>query len=519
MPVVMKPFTPFSLSSSYNLTVPCEAFLGPARSLFCKFELCKNPNRVLLGKHLFPQGLGLTGNHSIWKAAHVAYCYAEGISEDLTNNQLSEKSPNGNFHDTDELGLLSKPSPMPVNGASDSKFGSEPKKSDKDEALEPFIKFFKSNDAEVEIAEQDEGGREKETEKVLVEYYEPKAGNFVVGVVVSGNENKLDVNIGADMLGTMLTKEVLPLYDKEMEYLLCDLDKNAEGFMANGKMGVIKNEDAISGQPISGRPVVDAGTVLFAEVLGRTLSGRPLLSTRRFFRRIAWHRVRQIKQLGEPIQVRITEWNTGGLLTRIEGLRAFLPKVELVDRVNSFTKLKEKVGQWIHVQISRINEDNNDLVLSEREAWEKLYLREGTLLDGTVRKIFPYGAQVKIGQTNRSGLLHASNITRGKFDSVGDLLAVGEKVKVLVIRSLFPDKIALSIADLESKPGLFISDKQKVFAEAEEMARKYRRKLPSISTTRKTEPPNSNLLFEDEANLYANWKWFKFLSDNDQDSL
>lgn len=26
----------------------------------------------------------------------------------------------------------------------------------------------------------------------------------------------------------------------------------------------------------------------------------------------------QLKQLSEPIKVRITEWNTGGLLTRIE---------------------------------------------------------------------------------------------------------------------------------------------------------------------------------------------------------
>jgi hypothetical protein len=26
----------------------------------------------------------------------------------------------------------------------------------------------------------------------------------------------------------------------------------------------------------------------------------------------------QIKQLNEPIEVKITEWNTGGLLTRIE---------------------------------------------------------------------------------------------------------------------------------------------------------------------------------------------------------
>lgn len=83
----------------------------------------------------------------------------------------------------------------------------------------------------------------------------------------------------------------------------------------------------------------------------------------------------QIKQLNEPIEVKITEWNTGGLLTRIEviqsplasmtpapvqvyfsvlnrlnvvmqGLRAFLPKAELMNRVNSFTDLKENVS-WI----------------------------------------------------------------------------------------------------------------------------------------------------------------------------
>lgn len=56
---------------------------------------------------------------------------------------------------------------------------------------------------------------------------------------------------------------------------------------------------------------------------------------------------------------------------------------------------------------------------------------------------------------------------------------------------------------------------QKVFAEAEEMAKKYRRKLPRISATQMSEPPISNLLFEDEASLYANWKWFKFQRENE----
>ncbi|KAL3504595.1 hypothetical protein ACH5RR_034436 [Cinchona calisaya] len=155
----------------------------------------------------------------------------------------------------------------------------------------------------------------------------------------------------------MLTKEVLPLYDKEMNYLLCDVEKDAEEFMVNGKMGNVKNHDALSGEAMPGRPVVEPGTILFAEALGRTLSGKPLLSTRRLFRRIAWHRVRQ-------------------------------------------------VGRWIYVLITRINEDTNDLILSEKEAWEMLYLRDGTLLEGTVRKLFPYGGQIRMGETSRSGLLH-----------------------------------------------------------------------------------------------------------------
>lgn len=42
-----------------------------------------------------------------------------------------------------------------------------------------------------------------------------------------------------------------------------------------------------------------------------------------------------------------------------------------------------------------------------------------------------------------SGLLHISNVTRGKVTSMNNLLAVDEKVKVMVVKSMFPDKISL----------------------------------------------------------------------------
>nr|XP_010925071.1 uncharacterized protein LOC105047719 isoform X1 [Elaeis guineensis] len=476
----------------------------------------------------------------------------------LRRTHVPFSSPVDGLGKESELELLGKPSPIPV--PDDNEPSGPQKPADMEEALAPFLKFFKQrdSDSEAKIGEESEpdetrepAEKDKEQQKVVgvrVQYYDPKPGHFVVGVVVSGNENKLDVNIGADMLGTMLTKEVLPFYEAELPYLLCDLGKDAGEFLVPGKMGIVKDEEALSGRRVPGRPVVEVGTVVFAEVLGRTLSGRPLLSTRRMFRRVAWHRARQIKQLNEPIEVKIFEWNTGGLLTRIEGLRAFLPKAELMNRISSFSDLKDHVGRRMHVCISKIDEATNNMIISEKEAWimvtwdgllvvsqpslvqvvadgwcywssfphDILYLKEGTLLEGTVRKIFPYGAQVRIGKTNRSGLLHISNITRSRVTSVSDVLKVDEKVKVVVVKSMFPDKISLSIADLESEPGLFLSNKEKVFSEAEEMAKKYRQRLPVVCATRKLEPvPADALPFDDEVRLYSNWQWFKFEQHNE----
>lgn len=201
------------------------------------------------------------------------------------------------------------------------------------------------------------------------------------------------------------------------------------------------------------------------------------------------------------------------LLTSLQGLRAFLPKFELMDRISTFTDLKNNVSRCIRVCIIRLDEETNDLIVSEKKAWEMTYLKEGALLKGNVHKIFPYGAQIRITGTNRSGLLHISNISQGRVLSVSDILKVDDELKVLVIKSNVSDKIALSIADLESAPGLFLSDKEKVFSEAEEMSKRYREQLPVVSRNTKLDYdlPGGTIPFDNEAMLYANWKWFKFL--------
>nr|CAB3460873.1 unnamed protein product [Digitaria exilis] len=437
----------------------------------------------------------------------------------------------------DELHLLQKPYPSAAVEDVEEKPEPVPLLST-EEALAPFLRFFqvKSTDPDAEPDAAAAGGRaESDAEDEAarsagvsaagrgVRYYDPKPGDMVAGVVVRADGRTLDVDIGAGgEPALMLSKEAAPAPGEEFGYLACDVgSERAAEFATEGRVGVVVRQVGGAeedGELTSGRnwkekvtPVKGVGSIVFAEVLGRTLGGRPLLSARRLFRRVAWHRVRQIKQLNIPIKVKIYEWNAGGLLSRIEGLRAFLPKPEMMTRPRNFTDLKNKVDQELHVCITRIDEGTNELIISEKEAWVVTYLREGTLLQGTVRKLFPYGAQIRIGETNRGGLLHMSNITHGQLRSVADVLEVGETVKALVIKSTTPDRIALSTKDLESEPGLFITNKERVFSEAEEMAQRYREQIEEPPRSGEAEDSWNDIVpFDNEAQSYANWKWLKF---------
>ncbi|XP_021302569.1 uncharacterized protein LOC8068985 isoform X3 [Sorghum bicolor] len=454
----------------------------------------------------------------------------------------SPTSAGGSGSGSDELHLLEKPSPTV---AEDNEAEEEPEPApllSTEEALAPFLKFFqvKSTDPDAGAGIAGEARADGEVPEEAsrrdamstaggrgVSYYDPKPGDFVAGVVVRSDGRTLDVDIGSGgELALMLAKESAPVPGEEFGFLACDVaSERATEFAAEGRVGVVirqvsageGDEEATVGRngKAKGARVLRAGTIVFAEVLGRTLGGRPLLSARRLFRRVAWHRARQIKQLNVPIKVKIYEWNASGLLSRIEGLRAFLPKPEMMTRPRNFTDLKNKVGQEMRVCITRIDQGNNELIISEKEAWAVAYLREGTLLQGTVRKLFPYGAQIRIGETNRGGLLHISNMTNGELRSVADVLKVGDTVKALVIKST-PDRIALSTKELESEPGLLLTNKEKVFSEAEEMAQRYREQIAKPPRSIAAEDSCDDAVpFDDEALSYANWKWLKFSKSGD----
>lgn len=109
--------------------------------------------------------------------------------------------------------------------------------------------------------------------------------------------------------------------------------------------------------------------------------------------------------------------------------------------------------------------------LSQASEEQEIDIRSGTVIDGVVDGIRPYGAFVKIGDTGRSGLLHVSEISSEFVDSVDSVLEVGESIRCLVIRvDRQEGRISLSTKKLERSPGEMMSNRQAVFDGAEEMA-------------------------------------------------
>ncbi|KAH9549591.1 hypothetical protein CY35_10G028200 [Sphagnum magellanicum] len=307
-----------------------------------------------------------------------------------------------------------------------------------------------------------------------LEYYIPKVGDQVMGVVVSGNHSKLDIAIGAERLGHMFVSEMFPLDKRDLAENMWEMpegDSLATSGVAPplGQALTVKDEEVLSMGGVDTHLPVEVGTILTMDVKGQMASGAALLSARSVARRNAWNRVQQIKDRNEPIEIEITDCNAAGLISRIEGLRAFLPLYNLVKQPTGFLPecLKDYVGRRMWVQISTIHGKNSNLVVNEKQAWVSRNLHLGTLVDGTVAEVYTFGARVKIKDTD------------------------------------------ISTADLESEDGLMLTDRERVCREAEVMAKAYRDAHPAQEENFLQQVECLSDSDEPEQPI-ANWDWLEF---------
>ena len=172
----------------------------------------------------------------------------------------------------------------------------------------------------------------------------------------------------------------------------------------------------------------------------------------------AWEKLSQMMDSKEVFTVQILETVKAGVVTYVEGIRAFIPASQLSDAY------VEDTSAWIDkdvdVRIITCDPEKKRLVLSGREVARERRRQErrnrinsmqpGTVVEGTVQTIKPYGAFVDLGD-GIDGLVHISQMSQKRINDPSEVVKEGDKVKVRIIK-VADGKISLSMKILEDAP-------------------------------------------------------------------
>lgn len=199
---------------------------------------------------------------------------------------------------------------------------------------------------------------------------------------------------------------------------------------------------------------------------GQDAEGQVTLSLRQLLLQKAWENVREISESGKSVQLRVTGVNKGGVTGEVEGLKGFIPRSHLIEK----NDLDSLIGQLLTATFIQIDQENNKLVLSQREiarANAISQLAVGKLLSGTVVKLQPYGVFVDCGGV--TGLLHAKQVTGAFFNSPMTFFKVGQAIQVVVAEiDEYKNRISLSTKILEAHPGEILENFEQVMETAAE---------------------------------------------------
>jgi small subunit ribosomal protein S1 len=170
-----------------------------------------------------------------------------------------------------------------------------------------------------------------------------------------------------------------------------------------------------------------------------TENGTVMLSHAKAEKFKIWRELERAFQQETPVEGVILGKVKGGLQVDI-GVPAFLPgsHVDLRPARN----LDRYVGQRGRFQILKFNRARGNVVVSRRAVIEReraslkeqtlKVLEEGVILEGTVKNITDYGAFVDLGGID--GLLHITDMAWGRLQRPSEVVKVGDKVKVVVLK-------------------------------------------------------------------------------------
>src|SRR5205085_7872612 len=272
------------------------------------------------------------------------------------------------------------------------------------------------------------------------------------GVWVTGPDGELipdyestfpEINEGQVVHGTVVR------VDKDE--VLVDIGYKSEGVIPVAELSIRRS--------VNPQDEVDVGEEIDALVLTKQdAEGRLILSKKRARFELAWKKIEQAAESGDPVNGRVIEVVKGGLILDL-GVRGFLP-ASLVD-IRRVQDLDEFLGQELRAKVIELNRSRNNVVLSRRAVLEEARkeqrqqildkLQPGDVVEGQISNIVDFGAFVDLD--GMDGLIHISELSWSHVNHPSEVHEIGQTVEVKVLDiDRDRQRISLGLKQTQSDP-------------------------------------------------------------------
>lgn len=222
--------------------------------------------------------------------------------------------------------------------------------------------------------------------------------------------------------------------------------------------GVIKAADLSNDPGFKILTDVKVGDVIEATVI-RTDdgAGNIQLSKKEANEVLAWEKLQEYKEQETALDVKVAGIVPSGVVAYVEGIRGFIPASQLA---LSYVDVDDTwLGRQLQVRVITVDKSKKKLVMSAKVILREKAVEEhnhkismmvpGTVMEGTVESLMPYGAFVDLGD-GISGLVHISQISQKRIAKPSEVLSVGQKVKVKILNTN-DHKVSLSMKALQEE--------------------------------------------------------------------
>src|SRR5438270_190954 len=237
----------------------------------------------------------------------------------------------------------------------------------------------------------------------------------------------------------------------DKDEVLVDIGYKSEGVIPVAELSIRRS--------VNPADEVSVGEQIDALVMTKEdAEGRLILSKKRARFELAWKKIEEAAESGEPVTGKVIEVVKGGLILDL-GVRGFLP-ASLVD-IRRVQDLDEFLAQELRGKVIELNGSRNNVVLSRRavlederkEARQAILdrLQPGQDVEGVISNIVDFGAFVDLD--GMDGLIHISELSWSHVNHPSEVLEIGQKVNVRVLDiDRERQRISLGLKQTQSDP-------------------------------------------------------------------